>query len=439
MSGCGFAELEEEASETDERQPLSQRKSRDDKEAWLSFSWSMVGPGLLCCLADTDAGCLLVAAQSGARWGYRLLPLQVVLIPVLFMAQELTVRLGVFTKQGHSACIRQHFGPGWCWFATVLLVFECICAMVSEMSGVAAVGRLWGLEQIASILLSAALIVTAVVALNYKQIEVIGITLGLFELTFVGTMAYYHPPLTDVISGSLKMETDPEYLKLIAANIGAVIMPWMIYFQQSAVVARRLVTQKDLSNERGSTLLGSILTQLIMIGALVTLAAVHKTGQDLHSMTDIVVSLEPALGQDSAKILVSFAFLGGSLCAAFVVSLAATWAICEAAQMEDPGAINESPVKAPHFYACFLAVVLAGIAILLGGVNVVKLNVMVELLDGVLMPVAVGFLYLLAISEALPPESRVTGLYKWVLGVVFSLCALVSLTSAFAGMTEIAQ
>ncbi|CAE8678406.1 unnamed protein product, partial [Polarella glacialis] len=77
-------------------------------------------------------------------------------------------------------------------------------------------------------------------ALRLFQIEVIGITLGLFELTFVGTMAYYHPPLTDVISGSLKMETDPEYLKLIAANIGAVIMPWMIYFQQSAVVARRL-------------------------------------------------------------------------------------------------------------------------------------------------------------------------------------------------------
>merc|ERR1719436_1237213 len=74
---------------------------------WSSFSWRLVGPGLLVCLADTDAGCLIVAAQSGYRWGYSLLLLQVVLIPILFAAQELTVRLGVYTQKGHTACIRQ--------------------------------------------------------------------------------------------------------------------------------------------------------------------------------------------------------------------------------------------------------------------------------------------------------------------------------------------
>lgn len=90
--------------------------------------------------------------RSGSRYGYGLLVLQILLIPVLFMAQDLTVRLGVCTGQGHSACIRDHFGPRSCWFATILLMCECVVAMVSEMSGVAATGRLWGMSYMTSVL-----------------------------------------------------------------------------------------------------------------------------------------------------------------------------------------------------------------------------------------------------------------------------------------------
>ena len=58
--------------------------------AWIGV-W---GPGLLVMLADTDAGNVVTAAQAGAQWGYRLLPLLLLLIPMLYMVQELTVRLG---------------------------------------------------------------------------------------------------------------------------------------------------------------------------------------------------------------------------------------------------------------------------------------------------------------------------------------------------------
>ncbi|CAJ1434940.1 unnamed protein product [Effrenium voratum] len=350
------------------------------------------------------------------------------------MAQDLTVRLGVCTKQGHSACIRDHFGPRWCWFATVLLLLECVVAMVSEMSGIAAVSHLWGLNYAVSVLVAAFVIIGAVMSLRYRQIEVIGIILGMFELVFVFTMLYYHPSLNEVLKDSFTGTSDPEYLKLISANIGAVVMPWMVYFQQSAIVARRLRSQSQLDEERTGTLLGSFLTQLIMIGALVTLAAAHSVSRDLRNTEDIVRALAPAFGVFWSKILISFAFLGGSLCAAFVVALAATWALCEAANLEDAFALEQSPTEAPFFYGSFLMVVLLGALVLLSGVNTVKLNVAVELLDGILMPVAVGFLYLLAISPVLPEPVRVKGLYKWVLGVVFSLVAFVSLSSALAGL-----
>jgi len=83
------------------------------------FSWrrftAVAGPGLVVMLADTDAGSVITAAQSGAEWGYRLLLLQLILVPILYIVQELTVRLGIVSGKGHAELIRDHFGRGWAW------------------------------------------------------------------------------------------------------------------------------------------------------------------------------------------------------------------------------------------------------------------------------------------------------------------------------------
>jgi Mn2+/Fe2+ NRAMP family transporter len=76
------------------------------------------GPGLLVMPADTDAGNVVTGAQAGARWGYRLLPLLLALMLMLYMVQELTVRLGIYTGRGHGELIRERFGVGWAWLST---------------------------------------------------------------------------------------------------------------------------------------------------------------------------------------------------------------------------------------------------------------------------------------------------------------------------------
>ena len=87
------------------------------------LGWIAVwGPGLLVMLADTDAGNVVTAAQAGAQWGYRLLPLLLLLIPILYMVQELTVRLGLTTGNGHGELIRERFGFGWACLSTAGLV-----------------------------------------------------------------------------------------------------------------------------------------------------------------------------------------------------------------------------------------------------------------------------------------------------------------------------
>ena len=94
-------------------------------------------------LADTDVGSILTAAQSGAQWGYHLLLLQFLLMPVLFVVQDLTVRLGVFTGKGHGELIREKLGASWAWISVFGLAVATIGALLTEFSGVAAVGELF--------------------------------------------------------------------------------------------------------------------------------------------------------------------------------------------------------------------------------------------------------------------------------------------------------
>ena len=98
-------------------------------------------------LADTDVGSVITAGQSGVQWGYRLLLLQLVLVPILYVVQELTVRLGIFTGRGHGELIRDTFGPRWAWVSAAGLAVATAGALLTEFSGVAGVGELYGVPR----------------------------------------------------------------------------------------------------------------------------------------------------------------------------------------------------------------------------------------------------------------------------------------------------
>merc|ERR1711879_194631 len=116
--------------------------------------------------------------------------------------------------------------------------------------------------------------------------------------------------------------------------------------------------------------------------------------------------------------------------------MGAAWAICEAGGWDDSFSMDRFPTEAPRFYGSFLLVVLIGVVVLQSGINVVALNVFIELMDGLLMPFAIGFLFLMACSDLLPAHARVTGNYKTLLAVMFSVCSVVSLGSGLWGLVR---
>ena len=142
--------------------------------SWKLFL-AVMGPGLVVMLADTDVGSIITAAQSGVQWGYRLLLLQLLLVPVLFVVQELTVRLGIFTGQGHGELIRKSFGTGWAWLSVCGLGVATIGALVTEFSGVAAVGELFGVPRVLSLGLTVAVLLAIVLTGSYRRVERVAI------------------------------------------------------------------------------------------------------------------------------------------------------------------------------------------------------------------------------------------------------------------------
>ena len=392
-----------------------------------------LGPGILVMLADTDAGSIITAAQSGAQWGYKLLALQLLLIPILFVVQELTLRLGLVTGRGHGELIRETFGRGWAWFSVGTLMLACVGAIVTQLSGLAGIASLFGVPPPLMVAIIVALLLVLVWTGSYRSVERIAIVLGLFELAFVAVALSAHPDAAAVSRqiGQVPL-ADPKYLYLVAANLGAVIMPWMIFYQQSAVLDKGL-GPADLNIARWDTAVGAVVTQLIMASVLVAVAAtVGRTRPDtsLQDVPEIAHALISFLGDGVGRVVFAAGMAGAALVATIVVCLTAAWGVGEVAGYKR--SLEHHPREAPWFYGIFSVCLIAGGVLVATGINLVKLSVAVEVMNALLLPIVLGFLYLLVL-KALPQPYRLGAVYRWVVGSVVFITAGFGVYAGIAG------
>lgn len=386
---------------------------------------AVLGPGVMACLADSDVGGLLTMAVSGARYGFLLLPLQFLLIPVLYMAQELTVRLGACSHRSLSGLAFDHLGKFWGCATFMACLGVAGAAIVSEFTGVAAVGELWGVSRSTSCCLSAALLSLVVVKCEYRAVERIGLALASSACVFIVLGAFCRPTVDEIHAPVTAALQQPEYRKLIAANIGTVITPWMLFFQLSAVVEKRLV-RADLALARADTALGAVVTQVVMASVLMTFARLAR-GVEVERMplhAALVEPLRPLVGEFFARMLMSCGLLGSSMLATIVASMAIAWNCADTV-----GARGASSL--PWRLGVLVSVAFGALMIGFNVVNIVRLNVTIQILNGLCMPLVVGVLFFLARSDALPPALRLQGWYGYTCGIVFALCAITTFSCAF--------
>ncbi len=389
------------------------------------------GPGLLVMLADTDAGNVVTAAQGGAQWGFRLLPLLLMLIPMLYLVQELTVRLGIYTGRGHAELIRERYGLGWALLAVAGLAAAAIGSLVTEFTGVAGIGEMFGLSRGLTLPAAAAVLLAIVGTGSYRRVERAALLIGLFELAFFVVAWEARPNLGMMASDAISLPFgDRQFLYMVAAIIGATFNPWMIFYQQSATVDKKL-QPGDLRHARLDTGVGAVLTQCLTGAVLIAAAATFAYGKgpaSLASVGEISAALTPALGAAAGRIVFGAGVLGASLVAAIVASLALAWGVGEIAGLKRT--LELKPFAAGWFYGVY-GLAVAGSAFAVWAVSdLVWLNISAQVLNAFLMPLVVGFLVALAASS-LPEPYRVSG---WRLRMIVGICAAVSALGVFGGL-----
>jgi len=415
-------------------------KTTNHGHSKISLLMQVIGPGSIVMLADTDAGSIITAAQSGAVWGYQLLLLQLVLIPILYIVQELTIRLGLVTGKGYGELILQHFGKFWAWFSVGTLLICCIGALIAELSGIVGVGNLFGISPSISMILTITFLILLVFTKSYTSVEKIALACGAFELVYLVIAWQAHPSSGAMIQSisNIPLQNN-NYLYFAAANIGAVIMPWMIFYQQSAIADKKLKI-KHLKFSRIETAIGAVITQVVMSAIIIALAATIGKGHEfglattaasLKNIEQISAAITPFLGDNIGRVMFALGMLGASLIATIVVLLTAAWSVGELIGWRR--SLQDKPREAPWFYGIYFVILLLGSVLVSSGIQLVNLNVAVEVMNALLLPIVLGFLFLLA-RKALPDHYRIKGWYALLVGTII---ALTSSFSMFAGLKGI--
>ncbi len=369
---------------------------RRRRQLWRYLA--VAGPGLIVAFADTEAGSITTAATSGAQFGMKLVLLQLLLIVPLFVVQEMTVRLGTVTGKGHAQLIRENYGLAWTWVSLGTMLITNLAALVTEFIGIAGAALVFGIPVAPLVVVSATVLIGIALSGRYKRAEMFALGLCLLELLFIPAAFAAHPDpgalVREGIFGSQPLG-NRDYLLLVAGNIGAVIMPWMIFYQQSATVDKGL-RPKDLGPARVDTAIGAVLTQVIMIAVVITCAAtlfVHHVG--VSDAAHAALALVPLTGSKLAGIAFGAGLLGAALLGALVVSLASAWAFGEAFAWRC--SLNAACYDAKRFYGMYAAMVIVAAGfVLIPHLPLIRITVWVMAFNAFVLPVVLGFLLVLS-------------------------------------------
>lgn len=402
------------------------------------LNWQMlalaIGPGLVVMLADTEAGSVIAASQSGAEWGYRLVLPQFLLIPALFLAQELAARLGLATGQGLAQLVLRQVGRGAAGVLLAVLAASCFGTLVTEFAGIAGVGEIFGVPVWQTTTIAAAGLLLIVWTGSYRSVELAAIVVGLCELAFVALAWMAHPAPGQFAAQVLQMPLGNRgYLYLLAANLGTCVIPWAVFYQQSASIDKGL-THAHVAAMRVETLLGAVLCQTVTAAVVVAAAAAfghgRAAGLPLDRVGEIADAFSVAVGPGAGRLVFALGLSGGALVAAIVVSLTAAWGFGEVTGRRH--SLSASPREAPWFYGAFTLFVVASAALIASGMSLVRVSVAAAVANALLLPVVLWFLDRMA-RRMLPPALRPARAAELAARLVLGATALVGFMCGIAG------
>jgi Mn2+/Fe2+ NRAMP family transporter len=356
----------------------------------------VLGPGLLAGLSDDDPAGITTYSVLGAEYGYRLLWVLLLSTVALIVFHSLGARLGVVTGQGLIGLVRQRYGVRSSALALTVLVVANVGTTCAEFAGIAAGFGLFGIAAPVSVPAAAAVVSALVLRGRFHRVEHLLMGLATVFVAYVAAGSLAGPDWGDAATGLVlpTMPLNHGAVLIATATVGTTLAPWGLSFIQSYAVDKRLSTA-DLPNERIDVITGAVLTGVIGFFVVVASAAtLHVQGVAIDSAADAAGALEPLAGA-LAGTLFAVGLVGSALLAAAILPLSTAYSICEFAGAES--ALDDDFTEAPLFYVGYLATAgVAAAAVLLPGVPLIRILVLSQVLNAILLLPLLVFLYRIA-------------------------------------------
>jgi NRAMP (natural resistance-associated macrophage protein)-like metal ion transporter len=357
---------------------------------------AVLGPGFITANVDNDAGGIYTYSQAGAAYGYTLLWTMIPITIALIVVQEMCARMGAVTGKGLSDLIREEFGLRMTFVMMILLVVVNFTNVVTEFAGIAGSMGLFHISKYISVPACAVLVWFLVVKGDYKKVEKIFLIASVFYIAYIiaGVLSgpNWHAALVETIKlPPRNVWSNKAYVYMTVGVIGTTITPWMQFYLQSSIVDKG-VTVKQYKASRLDVIVGSIFTDIVAWFIIVACAAtLFANGiKDIPDASVAALAMRPLAG-DYAFILFAAGLFNASLFAASILPLSTAYTVCEGLGFES--GLDKTFSEAPFFYWLYTLLIGLGAAVLLiPNFPMMKVAILSQVLNGILLPVILIFM-----------------------------------------------
>jgi NRAMP (natural resistance-associated macrophage protein)-like metal ion transporter len=369
---------------------------------------AVLGPGIIVLVADNDAGGISTYAVTGSRYGFSVLWVILLLLPMAYVVQEMPLRLGAVTKRGLAESIFEGFGPFWGWFTLADLAVVNWLTLITEYIGMTAAMSLFGVPPWITVVGVTAVLMAVTLTGRYWTFEKLTLFFVAFNLIYIPA-AFWAMKTPDAPGwgDALRGLAFPHFpggltaglLFIILANVGTTITPWQIFFQQSAVVDKGLDVH-DLRFGRLDTLVGAVLTCVVAAFIIITTGAAffyHHPPvaiEDARQTAEAIVPMLPQGQGEWARRIFAIGLFDAGFLGALCISLSSSWAFGEVFGWAH--SLNLSVREAPWFYVVYGGMLAsAGGLTLLPGAPLIDITMFVLVVAVTLLPASLVFLLIL--------------------------------------------
>jgi NRAMP (natural resistance-associated macrophage protein)-like metal ion transporter len=399
----------------------------------IAVFFSVIGPGFITAIVDNDAGGIYTYSQAGAKYGY--LPLWT-LIPItllLIVTQEMCSRMGAVTEKGLSDLIREEFGLRTTFLMMAALVAANITNVMANFAGIASSLELFGVSRYVSVPLGAAAVWLLVVKGTYERIEKAFLLACVVYVSYIASGLLVGPDWKQAAIDSVRPRLifDSGYLSMVIGMVGTSIAPWMQFYLQAAVVEKG-VTAKEYKESRIEVIVGCIVMSVIAFFIIVACAgAIYAHGpRDIEDAADAARGLSPF--GPYAVLLFAVGLFNASLFAACILPLSTAYTVCEGLGFES--GVNKRFREAPIFYWLYTLLIVVGAGvILIPGFPLVRMILLSQVINGMLLPFVLIFMTLLVNKKRVMKEWTNSRFYNAVSWAAVAL--MIGLTLALVAIT----